>query len=213
MGIIKSTINKANRILSDRRSIRKYDETVKISRSELESIIQDAMTAPSSFNLQPWRFVVIDTPEAKEKVKPYMMFNLQQLETSSAIIAVYADKKVAETADQVLSQGVEKGLRTEEQKQQLKDMILSYISSYTPERLANSLMMDCGFVCIQLMLSAKACGYDTCPIGGYDRQGFSDAVGMDTERYMPALLISIGKAAEDGKASTRYSVDAVTKWM
>jgi len=202
-----------NHVLEERCAIRSYDKNVKIDREELSDILQDAMTAPSSFNLQPWRFIVIDTPEGKEKIKPYMMFNALPWETSSAIIAIYADKKVLDTVEGLLSNDVEMGLRTKEQKEQLKQIINAYIGSYTQERQSNALMLDCGFISMQLMLSAKAYGYDTCPIGGYDRQGFSDAVGMDSERYIPVILISIGKAAEQGKISARYSVEDITKWF
>ena len=49
-----------------RRSIRIYDENVKISHEEMLEMIQEATTAPSSVNMQLWRFVIV---ESKEKMK------------------------------------------------------------------------------------------------------------------------------------------------
>lgn len=209
---IKNIANKANQALLERASIRKYDTSVKISREEMSNILQDAMTAPSSLNLQPWRFFVFDTPEGKETIKPFMMFNQQQWETSSAIIAVYGDMECALYTDKILSAGVENSLITSEYKDKMSEMISGFHTSFTEERLKNSILIDCGFVTMQLMLSAKAYGYDTNPIGGFMRKELTEALGLDPKRYIPIILISIGKAAEARKDSIRFSVDEITQW-
>lgn len=209
---IKNIANKANRALLERASIRKYDTSVKISRDEMSNILQDAMTAPSSLNLQPWRFFVFDTPEGKETIKPFMMFNQQQWETSSAIIAVYGDMECASYTDPILSAGVENNLITPEYKDKMSEMIAGFHASFTEERLRNSILIDCGFVTMQLMLSAKAYGYDTNPIGGFMRKELTEALNLDAKRYIPIILISIGKAAETRNDSIRFSVDEITQW-
>ncbi|MDR2951122.1 MAG: nitroreductase family protein [Prevotella sp.] len=209
---IKNIANKANRALLERASIRNYDTSVKISRDEMSNILQDAMTAPSSLNLQPWRFFVFDTPEGKETIKPFMMFNQQQWETSSAIIAVYGDMECASYTDPILSAGVENNLITPEYKDKMSEMIAGFHTSFTEERLRNSVLIDCGFVTMQLMLSAKAYGYDTNPIGGFMRKELTEALDLDAKRYIPIILISIGKAAEARNDSIRFSVDEITQW-
>ena len=52
-------------IMKGRRSIRNYDPAVKISKEEMTEILEEATTAPSSVNAQPWRFLVIDRPDGK----------------------------------------------------------------------------------------------------------------------------------------------------
>ncbi|BBP93310.1 hypothetical protein BsIDN1_69280 [Bacillus safensis] len=61
-------------IMKGRRSIRNYDPSVKISKEEMTEILEEATTAPSSVNAQPWRFMVIDSPEGKEKLAPLAKF-------------------------------------------------------------------------------------------------------------------------------------------
>ena len=209
---LKRVINQGNELMQQRCTIRKYDPSVKISKEVMANIIQDAITAPSSLNLQPWRFVVIDTEEGKKLIEPYMMFNRPQWETSSAIVAVFADTQNAGYAEEILAADVKYGLKTEEMKDSYIEKIKMFMSSYTPERQANSLMLDCGFVIMQFMLAAKTYGYDTNPIGGYMRKELSTALDMDTDRYLPVLLLSIGKAAEEAKDSVRLSVDQITQW-
>lgn len=209
---IKNITNPANEVMLKRASIRKYDTSVKISREEMKNILKDAMTAPSSLNLQPWRFVVVDTTEGKEKIKPYMMFNELQWKTSSAIIAVFGDMQCASYTEKIYSSAVEHNLLPQQKKDAMVEMIKTYTSSYTQERLNYSIMLDCGFAAMQIMLSAKNYGYDTNPIGGYAREEFTKAVGMDSKRYLPVILLSIGKADEERHDSIRFSVDEITEF-
>lgn len=209
---IKNIINPKNNLLNERKSIRKYDTSVKISRDEISNILQDALTAPSSFNLQPWRLVVVDTPEGKEKIKPYMSFNQLQWETSAAIIGIYGDLENTSKIDDVLSANVEHKLMPKEATKQLKSVIVSYEAKLSSQDKKDKVIFDCGLVTMQIMLSAKAYGYDTNPIGGFQKEEFSKVLDIDTKQYMPLLLLSIGKAAEKGKDSVRFSVDEITTW-
>lgn len=209
---IKKAINAANKVMQARTSIRKYNKSIKISKEEMTNILQDAMTAPSSLNLQPWRFVVIDSEEGKELIKPYMMFNQQQWETSSAIIAIFGDLDNVTSTEQIYSGAVDHQVMDQATKEKMVNMINSYSSNFTRERILSSVMLDCGFVAMQLMLSAKNYGYDTNPIGGFMKKELSEVLGMDTERYVPALLLSIGKADEEPHDTIRYSVSDITQW-
>lgn len=69
-------------LMKNRRSIREYDETVKISQEEMKAILEDAVTAPSSVNMQPWRFVVVEVTR-EEKLSSLVRFNTRQNESSS----------------------------------------------------------------------------------------------------------------------------------
>lgn len=209
---IKKVANQGNYVMYQRRTIRKYDPSVKISRKELSDILQDAMTAPSSLNLQPWRFVVIDSDEWKKKAEPLMMFNKLQAETCSAMIAVFGDYENFSYTDSIYSAAVENGLLSQEKKDQMIGMISEYRKNTPEEVVKDVFMLDCGFVSMQLMLAAKAYGYDTNPIGGYMKKELTEVVGLNPKRYFPVLLITIGKAAEEGYDSIRFSVDDVTEW-
>ncbi|MDB5055823.1 MAG: nitroreductase [Bacilli bacterium] len=73
-------------------------------------------------------------------------------------------------------------------------------------------LIDGGLVTMQLMLVARAHGYDTNPIGGYDKERIAEAFGMDKGRYAPIMLVSIGKADDHGYPSMRLPVDRVVEW-
>lgn len=209
---IKKVSNKENVLLYSRRTIRKYDRSVGINHEVLKNILQDAMTAPSSLNLQPWRFVVIETPEGKDAIRPFMMFNQEQCDSSAAMIAVFGDYDNFSYTDAIYSAAVEKGLLPLEKKEKMTEMITEYRKLFNEERIKETFLFDCGLVSMQIMLAAKAYGYDTNAIGGYMKDELTEVLGLDRKRYFPVLLISIGKAAEAGYDSIRFSVDEITQW-
>ncbi|MEK3808478.1 nitroreductase family protein [Bacillus sp. FSL H8-0547] len=208
----QTLINDYQQIVRGRRSIRNYDPSVKISREEMAEILEEAALAPSSVNLQPWRFVVIDTKEGKETLAPLAKFNQRQVETSAAVIAVFADMKSNEYLEEIYSTAVEKGFMPAEVRDQQVAAIKGFFEVMTFDQLKEMNLIDAGLVSMQLMLTARAHGYDTNPIGGFEKDQIAEAYGLDKERYYPVMLLSIGKAADAGYQSVRLPVEKITEW-
>lgn len=72
-------------------------------------------------------------------------------------------------------------------------------------------LIDAGLVSMQLMLAARAHGYDTNPTGGFEKAEIAQTFGLDKDRYYPVTLISVGKAANQGYQSVRQPVDQITE--
>ncbi|MDM5333071.1 nitroreductase family protein [Ureibacillus composti] len=194
-------------VIQERRSVRTYDPTVKISREEMSEILKLATLAPSSSNLQPWRFLVIDTPELKEKLLP-IANNQQQVVEASAVIAVLGDVKSYEKAEKIYGQAVEAGFMPEETASSFIERTVGMYSSLPSEVARQIVYTDGGLVSMQLMLVARSKGYDTVPMGGYNKAKFVEAFGI-SEQYVPVLLIAIGKAAKPGHQTTRLPLEDV----
>ncbi|KQL58589.1 nitroreductase family protein [Alkalicoccobacillus plakortidis] len=199
-------------VLESRKSIRIYDENVKISKEEMTELLAAAIKAPSSVNLQPWRFVVIESDEAKSTLAPLASFNQNQVKTSSAVIAVFADMNNLDYLEEIYGKAVELGLMPEEVKENQVPAIRGLLSGISNQQNKETILIDGGLVSMQLMLTAKAFGYDTNPIGGFDKENIAEAFGLEKERYVPVMLISIGKANEAGYKSYRMPVEQVTEW-
>ncbi|MCY8200176.1 nitroreductase family protein [Bacillus subtilis] len=199
-------------IMKGRRSIRNYDPTVKISKEEMTEILEEATTAPSSVNAQPWRFLVIDSPEGKEKLAPLASFNQTQVTTSSAVIAVFADMNNADYLEEIYSKAVELGYMPQEVKDRQIAALTAHFEKLPAQVNRETILIDGGLVSMQLMLTARAHGYDTNPIGGYDKENIAETFGLDKERYVPVMLLSIGKATDEGYASYRLPIDTIAEW-
>ncbi|MGO3047535.1 MAG: nitroreductase family protein [Streptococcus thermophilus] len=197
-------------IVYNRRSIRKFDTSVKIPREEMLEILDKTVTAPSSVNMQPWRFVVVDSEEGKDKLKPFVSYNSVQNETSSAMVLIFADLKSQERAEEIYGKAVTQGKMPEDVKEkQLSSIVPMYENA--PFEVMNEIVhIDSSLAAMQLMLVARSYGYDTNAIGGYKKDGLAKAFGLDEDRHVPILIIALGKADEEGFESVRLDASDVT---
>ncbi|MFU8793569.1 MAG: nitroreductase family protein [Acholeplasmataceae bacterium] len=200
-------------LLTERRSIRKYDPNIKISQEEMSEIISKASRAPSSMNMQPWRFFVIESKEAKERLRPALMGNTLQLETSSAMILIMNDLNKFDLAETIYNMAVDQGLMPIEVRDKQLNNIANLVPKFPRSALERDGLLDCGIVAMQLMNVAREHGYDTCPIGGFYKDRINEIMGIDSKRYVPAVIISIGKADEAGYPSLRLDVKDTTTFL
>lgn len=195
-------------VLNDRRSIRKYDSSVVISEEEIREILEIATKAPSSSNMQPWRFLVVTDPELKKKLHP-IAFNQQQVLEASAIVIVLGDLEMYTLSDKIYGAAAAAGYMTEEVANNFIANSTKMYSSLPAERLKEIVVFDTGLVAMQIMLTARAKGYDTVPMGGYNRDQVKELFNI-SDRYLPTLMLPIGKAAAEGHPSTRLPIDDIT---
>ncbi|MDQ0228350.1 nitroreductase family protein [Metabacillus niabensis] len=198
-------------IIRDRHSVRKYDASFKIPREEIEEILSEAILAPSSSNLQPWRFIVIDDQEVKKELRQ-IANNQEQVETSSAIIAVLGDKEMYHNIEKVYRSNYEAGFMNLETVEQIIQNSKNYYTQASEEIRKNIASFDTGLVSMQLMLIAKAKGYDTVTMGGFDKEKFMKKFNI-TDRYMPIVLIAIGKAAAPAYQTTRIPLKEIIEFI
>jgi nitroreductase len=194
-------------VIKERRSVRTYDSTVQISREDITEILELATLAPSSSNLQPWRFLVIDKPELKQKLLS-IAYNQQQVVEASAVIAVLGDVKSYIKAEKIYGQAVEAGFMPADTAKSFIERTVGMYSSLPPEVARRIVYTDGGLISMQLMLVARSKGYDTVPMGGYDQEKFVEAFGI-SEQYVPVMLIAIGKATKPGHPTTRLPIEDV----
>ncbi|WP_046213501.1 nitroreductase family protein [Paenibacillus wulumuqiensis] len=204
--------NDFRKIALERRSIKSYDPSVKISREEMTEILNEATRAPSSINLQPWRFLVIESEEAKAQLLPLAKFNSHQVETSSAVIAIFGDLQHDLNAEEIYNTAVELGYMPAEVKERQFPLTVAYYENLSEQARKDIALIDSSLVAMQLMLVARAHGYDTNPIGGYEKEQMAELFGMDTKRYVPVMLLTIGKAANEGYPSMRLPINSVAEW-
>ncbi|MED1603237.1 nitroreductase family protein [Alkalihalophilus marmarensis] len=197
-------------VAKERRSVRQYDPEFNMDKSEVLEILEAATLAPSSSNLQPWRFLVIEDQKEKERLLP-IANNQQQIVDASVVIAVLGVRDAYKNADRIYSAIAEKGRMPEDVKDMYVNSILDGYGSFSKERLAKIAHIDGGLVSMQLMLAAKAKGYDTVPMGGYDEIKFKKEFNVP-ENYEAIMLISLGKGAKAGFEKTRLPLDDLINW-
>ncbi|MCX8001110.1 MAG: nitroreductase family protein [Anoxybacillus mongoliensis] len=196
-------------IIEQRQSVRKYDPTASISKEQLTKLLQLAGKAPSAWNLQHWHFVVIYGKEAQQKLLP-IAYNQQQIVDASAVVAVLGDLEANKKTDAVYDRLVAEGKMTKEVKETLAKQIEQ---AYTNSQYArDAAFSNASLAAMQFMLAAKAEGFDTCAIGGFDTQAFVEAFNIP-KRYVPVMLITVGKASAPAHPSYRLPINELTTWV
>lgn len=197
-------------VMFGRKSIRMYDPNFKIDQEEMLEMIQEATTAPSSVNMQPWRFVVVESENQKAQLKPLIRFNTRQNDTSSAMILIFGDMLCYELGEDIYSQAVNEGKMPVEVKEQQLSTIIPYYKNLPKEQMEDLVKIDASLAAMQLMLVARSHGYDTNPIGGFEASLLAETFGLDKDRYVPVLVLAIGKAVEAGYESVRLEAKKIT---
>jgi len=205
---MQSVLNKSlSEVIKERHSVRKYDPSFEISQKEIKDMLIEAIQAPSSSNLQAWRFIVIQDQETKKQLRE-IANNQEQVETASAVIAVLGDKEMYKSVEKVYRSAFEAGYMDEAN---MKRLIEGTNKTYpfAPEEIRKNIAsFDAGLVSMQLMLIAKDRGYDTVPMGGFNKEQFVQKFDIP-ERYFPIVLIAVGKAALPAFNTTRLPLDDV----
>ena len=202
--------NDFSSVVFGRKSVRVYDETVKISHEEMLEMIEETRTAPSSVNMQPWRFVVAESEKAKAKLKPLIRFNTRQNDTSSAMVMIFGDMNCYEYGEEIYDQAVAEGKMPAEVRDQQLAAILPYYQNFTREQMNDVVKIDASLAAMQFMLVARSHGYETNPIGGFEADQLAEAFDLDKERYVPVMILSVGKAVEEGYESVRLAPEKIT---
>lgn len=198
-------------VVFNRHSIKEFKDT-KIDREEMMEILREATLAPSSVNLQPWRFVIVESDEGKDKLRPLIKFNVRLNDTSAAMILIFGDMKCYEKADEIYSMAVEKGYMPEEIKKQALDFFVPAYKSFSKQKMNDVVKIDASLMAMQLMLVARAHGYDTNAIGGFEEDKLAAAFDLDPERYVPVMILAIGESDYDYHESVRLDVTDITKF-
>jgi nitroreductase len=194
-------------VMKERHSVRKYDPTFKITPEEIKSMLTEATQAPSSSNLQPWRFIVIQDEETKKELRG-IANNQEQVETASAVIAILGDKEMYKSVEKVYRSAFEAGFMDEANMNRLIEGTNKTYPLAPEEVRKNIASFDAGLISMQLMLIAKNRGYDTVPMGGFNKEQFVQKFNV-ADRYFPVVLISVGKAAQPAFNTTRLPLEDV----
>lgn len=199
-------------IVTGRRSVKLYDENVKIAKEEMQAIIEEASLAPSSANMQPWRVIVVQSPEGKSKLRPLVQFNTRQNDSSAAMLIILGDTQSEGYVEKIYNAAVEAGKMPGDVRDKQVGQIMSMFPQLPRELKIEIAKVDASLFAMQLMLVARAHGYDTNPMGGFERDQVVRAFNLDDERYVPVMILAIGKAKEAGHESVRLPGEDITFW-
>ena len=199
-------------VVRSRRSVRDFMPDVEIPKEELMAIIEEAMFAPNSTNLNSWRFLIVTEKEQKEALYEVSM-QQPAVKGAAAVIILLGDLTAytVANADEISAKAVAQGTMTEEIRQGINENV-SWYYDVSEEQKREWLMLDQGLVAMQLMLSAKDRGYDTVAMSGFETEAVRKLFNIE-DHLVNGLIIPIGKAPTPGFETVRRDVSEVVTWL
>jgi nitroreductase len=189
-----------------RRSIRAFGPE-RIPREDLDAIFDVTRLAPSAWNLQPWRFVVVEDPARKAQLAE-AAFNQRQVSSAPTVIGIYTDMR--DTLDHI-DRIIHPASTDEERTRARRSIERAFEKKTDEEREAWAARQ--GYIALgYLLLAAAERGYDTSPMLGFDQSGAQDVLGAPAHAQVIAL-VAIGKGIEEGRSHHRLPQGDLVKHM
>jgi nitroreductase len=173
-------------VIRDRRATPSFDGTP-VPASDLLGIIEAGLHAPSGYNMQPWRFVVVQSPEQKRKLRA-ASYNQPKVEEASVMIVACGDMDGwRKDLDLMLEMGLEGGM-PESYAAQARSSVSNYMSSFTADQMKLWLNKQVMLAFTSMMLMAEALGYDTAPMEGFEQDKVHEALRLPLSFWVVGLL-------------------------
>ncbi|MGD2117809.1 MAG: NAD(P)H-dependent oxidoreductase [Chromatiales bacterium] len=200
--------------LQFRHACKKFDAQRKIPESELRDILECARLSPSSFGMEPWKFLVVQDAETRQRLRK-ACWDQPQITDSSDVIVILSKTHLTEPGnDYVAKQFRRRNLTAEAEaaylqryRQHCETEIEPLMSYYA----WNS--KQCYIALANIMTAAASVGIDSCPIEGFVKQAVEAALNIDPQQYEVAVLVALGYRAGEQSARLRLDFDEVVEFI
>ena len=173
-----------------RRAIKGFDPDHRISTEEERKLLDAAIQAPTSFNIQHWRFVVLRDPALRAKIRTEFGNDQAQMTDASLLVLFTAD---------VQAWSKEPARYWQNAPKEVSDMLVGWMKPFHEGRewlQRDEAQRSIGMAMQTLMLSATAMGYQSCPMIGFDIDKVAELIHLPDDHVM-GPMVAIGKGTKD----------------
>jgi nitroreductase len=174
-----------SRAIAERRASPSFDGSP-IPDADLKKILQAGLHSPSGYNLQPWRFIVVRSPEQKKKLRA-ASYNQAKVEEASVMLVACGDADGWRSGDldEMIRLGRQGGM-PENYAEQAKANIPNYLSNHPNMPLWLNRQVMLAFA--HMLLMAEVLGYDTAPMEGFEEDKVHEVLRLPLSYSVVALL-------------------------
>ncbi|UTW02582.1 nitroreductase family protein [Amphritea atlantica] len=173
--------------IESRRAIKHYSNTQAVSEADFERIMNAVLLSPTSYNIQHWRFIRVTDPQQRARIQD-AAWGQTQITEAAELIVLCAD--IQAWSDNPLRYWANTS-------SEVQAMMLPMLESFYQGReqlQRDEALRSSGMAAQTLMLAAKALGYDTCPMIGFDSEQVASLINLPPG-HLISMIITLGKAA------------------
>ncbi|MBS3159019.1 NAD(P)H-dependent oxidoreductase [Candidatus Woesearchaeota archaeon] len=193
------------KIVQERYATKLFDGR-KIPEGKISKLFEVIRNAASSFNIQPWKIIVVKNQELKERLQP-ATWNQQQIPTCSHLLVFCADTDIAGNIDRLEKLMVENGADKESIKGYI-GMMKGFEKNLSEEQKLSWSQRQTFLALGNALNGAKSLGFDSCPMEGFDPKEYTKILGLPGN-LVPTALCPIGYASDKPNPKLRFPKDEV----
>ena len=169
-----------------RRSVKHYDPDFVMPEADRKELLELTLLSPTSYNLQHWRLVCVDDPELRVKMGA-AAWGQAQVTDCSLLVVLCADLSAWQRPDEVL-------FNVPAEVREKLDPAIYGVYNDQPGLQRDEALRSVGIAAQTLMLAARAKGYDSCPMIGFDARRVAGLIHLP-DNHIIGMMVAIGKAA------------------
>ena len=169
-----------------RRAVKGFDPEHRLTPDEERKLLEAAIQAPTSFNIQHWRFVVLRDPELRLRIRKELGNDQAQMTDASLLILMTADV-------QAWRKQPERYWR--DAPPEVAKMLVDWMGPFHEGRdwlQRDEAQRSIGMAMQTLMLAAKSMGYDSCPMICFDIDKVAELIHLPDDHVM-GPMVAMGK--------------------
>jgi nitroreductase len=179
-------IKTLSQAIMERRATPSFDGKP-VPAADLKQILDAGLHAPSGYNMQPWRFIVVQSAEQKKRLRA-ASYNQGKVEEASAVIVACGDADAwRKDLDLMLQRGRQGGM-PESYAAQAQSSVPNYLSSFSGGEMKGWLNKQVMLAFTHMLLMAEVMGYDTAPMEGFEQEKVHEVLRLPLSYFVVALL-------------------------
>jgi len=197
-----------------RHACKEFDDTKKISDEDMSFILESGIKSPSSFGMEPWKFLVITNEELKAKIRPFCWDQVQITSCSHLVIVLAAIDSVKVESGLVRTKLGRKGFPDDKLEfyvgiygSHLKDVLSSDDNIYS--WTARQTYIAAG----NMMTGAASKGIDSCPIEGFEKENLEKVLELDTSKFQVSCVLPFGYRLNEQSPQVREPFENIVEFI
>jgi nitroreductase len=207
---MNETILKA---LNWRYAVQKFDQSKKVNDADLQTILESGRLAPSSNGFEPWKFLVIENKELRQKISDAGFSQPKITEAPVLIVVTYRTDANALPAERISLLAKVQG-QSEEELGKARSYYEDFVAAKTPEEFASWSKAQ-SYIALGIMIeTATLLGIDTGPMDGFMPDGVDAALGLPAKNLRSSALLALGcRAEEPTRPKARRAAEDVIEYV
>lgn len=191
-----------------------FDPEKKISAETMAEIEQSLVLTPSSYGLQPWKFLIISDKAIRENLVPHSWGQRQVADCSHLVVFTIKKSFGEADVDAFVARMVEVRGVSRDALQSYRDIMVGDIVKGPRSRVYEDWAKRQTYIALgQLMLAAAQLGIDSCPMEGFSPEKYDEVLGLAAKGLTASVACPLGYRSADDKyaraAKVRYPAEQV----